>query len=145
MSYATYNGKYATIGGKYVILGGGGTPGPVSPVVYDTPGDYVFTVPAGVTSITVECWGGGGGSESIGTNSSGRMTAGAAGGAYGRLLRGKNRCPGRLLPRQVSGNRSGTGGTERRDGENRPSGGRHSPQSWRRGYCGLEPGGAWRG
>ena len=61
MGYVTYNGKYATIGGKYVILGGGGTPGPVSPVVYDTPGDYVFTVPAGVTSITVECWGGGGG------------------------------------------------------------------------------------
>lgn len=84
MAYITYNGKYVTIGGKYAILGGGGTPGPVSPVIYDTPGDYVFTVPAGITSIIVECWGGGGGSESIGTNSGSRMTAGAAGGAYAR-------------------------------------------------------------
>ncbi|OQB05995.1 MAG: hypothetical protein BWY21_01960 [Parcubacteria group bacterium ADurb.Bin216] len=66
---------------RFVAQGGGGTPGPV---VYDTPGDYVFTVPAGVTSIMVECWGGGGGSESIGTNSTNRMTAGAAGGAYAR-------------------------------------------------------------
>ena len=57
MGYETYNGKYATIGGKYVILGGGGTPEPV-PVMYDVPGDYVFTIPAGVTSITVEYWGG---------------------------------------------------------------------------------------
>ena len=61
----------------------GGAPDPSS-ITYDTPGDYVFTVPAGITSIIVECWGGGGGSESIGTNSLGRMTAGAAGGAYAR-------------------------------------------------------------
>ena len=81
MSYATYNGKYATIGGEYAILGGGGTPGPVSPVVYDTPGDYVFTVPAGVTSITVECWGGGGGAGNADTELSstyGDSSAGTA-------------------------------------------------------------------
>ena len=61
----------------------GGAPDPSS-ITYDTPGDYVFTVPAGITSIIVECWGGGGGSESIGTNSNIIMSAGAAGGAYAR-------------------------------------------------------------
>ena len=61
----------------------GGAPDPSS-ITYDTPGDYVFTVPAGITSIIVECWGGGGGSESIGTNSGTRMVGGAAGGAYAR-------------------------------------------------------------
>lgn len=46
---------------------------------YTTPGRKTFTVPAGVTSITVECWGAGG---SGGTRSSDGAGGGGGGGAY---------------------------------------------------------------
>ncbi|MFT3793931.1 choice-of-anchor D domain-containing protein [Flavobacterium sp.] len=50
---------------------------------YSTPGTYTFTVPTGVTSITVEAWGAGGkgGSRS---SSSTYATGGGGGGAYAR-------------------------------------------------------------
>ena len=47
---------------------------------FDTPGTYTFTVPAGVTSITIECWGAGGagGGAYIGAG------GGGGGGAYNK-------------------------------------------------------------
>jgi uncharacterized repeat protein (TIGR01451 family) len=50
------------------------------PWIQDTPGSYTFTVPNGVTSITVECWGAGGGGGRSTSNNSGR--GGGGGGAY---------------------------------------------------------------
>ena len=49
-------------------------------VPYTTPGTYTFTAPSGVTSVTVECWGGGG----AGGGATYRYYGGAggAGGAY---------------------------------------------------------------
>ena len=51
---------------------------------YSTPGTYTFTVPAGVTSITVSCWGGGG----AGGGVNGQTKAGG-GGEGGSFVRGK--------------------------------------------------------
>ncbi len=48
---------------------------------YDTPGSYTFTVPAGVTSITVETWGAGG---MGGSRSSTFVSGGGGGGAYAK-------------------------------------------------------------
>jgi hypothetical protein len=48
--------------------------------VFDSPGTNSFTVPAGVTRIAVEVWGGGGGGGDAGTTST---TAGGGGGAGG--------------------------------------------------------------
>jgi len=47
---------------------------------FSTPGTSNFTVPAGVTSITVECWGAGGGGG--GSNSNGAGGSGGGGGGY---------------------------------------------------------------
>lgn len=52
--------------------------------VYDTPGTHSFTVPAGVTSITVEAWGGGGRGGSTTASTSDRAGGGGGGGAYAR-------------------------------------------------------------
>ncbi|MFZ1703399.1 MAG: RICIN domain-containing protein, partial [Saprospiraceae bacterium] len=49
---------------------------------YTTPGTYTFTVPAGITSITVDAWGGGGRGGSRTSSSNG--TGGGGGGAYSR-------------------------------------------------------------
>gem|GEM_PF-2304680 len=49
-------------------------------IEYSTPGTYNWTCPAGVTSITVECWGAGGGGGII----SGSGGGGGGGGAYAR-------------------------------------------------------------
>lgn len=48
---------------------------------YTTPGSYTFTVPAGVTSLTIECWGGGGRG---GLGSGGAGGGGGGGGAYAK-------------------------------------------------------------
>lgn len=52
---------------------------------FDTYGDHTFTIPGGVTSITVECWGagGGGGASTTGPDVSG---AGGGGGGYARSV-----------------------------------------------------------
>jgi len=53
---------------------------------YNAPGSYNFTVPAGITQITIEAWGGGGSGGSIVSNYSsagGGSVAGGAGGAGG--------------------------------------------------------------
>lgn len=51
--------------------------------VYNSPGSFVYTVPTGVTSITVECWGAGGGGS---TRTSSGRGGGGGGGAYARSL-----------------------------------------------------------
>ena len=53
-----------------------------SPVTYSTPGTYTFTVPACVTSITVQCWGAGGGGGGADEGGSGAAAAGGGGGGY---------------------------------------------------------------
>ncbi|QKK02551.1 MAG: hypothetical protein HND55_07785 [Pseudomonadota bacterium] len=53
--------------------------------VFDSPGNHTFTVPAGVTEITVEVWGGGGrGGSASGMGRS--RAAGGGGGAYARSI-----------------------------------------------------------
>jgi len=62
-----------------------------------TPGSGTFTVPAGVTSITVEVWGGGGkGGSRSGSNGT---TAGGGGGAYSRSVLSVT--PGQVIPYKV--------------------------------------------
>jgi hypothetical protein len=53
---------------------------PISPQVYDTPDSYTFTVPANVTSLQIECWGGGGRGASRTSGNTGG--GGGGGGAY---------------------------------------------------------------
>lgn len=53
-------------------------------VTFDTPGTTNWTVPTGVTSITVEAWGGGGGGGGLGTSST--NARGGGGGAYAQSL-----------------------------------------------------------
>jgi len=45
-------------------------------------GDFTWTCPAGVTSVQVECWGGGGSGSTVSQN---RVGGGGAGGAYAKL------------------------------------------------------------
>ena len=52
-------------------------------VLFDTPGTYNFTVPAGVTQISVEVWGGGGGGgSSRRSNNNPRAGGGGGGGGF---------------------------------------------------------------
>ncbi|MCW3091614.1 MAG: hypothetical protein JWP81_2683 [Ferruginibacter sp.] len=51
---------------------------------FSTAGASTYTVPPGVTKITVECWGGGGNGGSTGNN--GTKTGGGGGGAYARKV-----------------------------------------------------------
>ncbi len=54
-----------------------------APVIYSTAGSHVYTVPTGITSIIVECWGGGG---KGGTRTTDGEGGGGGGGAYSRSL-----------------------------------------------------------
>lgn len=53
---------------------------------YSTPGTATFTVPAGVTSVTVEAWGGGGRGGSANIAGSNQAGGGGGGGAYSRKI-----------------------------------------------------------
>ncbi|HMR87893.1 MAG TPA: hypothetical protein PKD51_07050, partial [Saprospiraceae bacterium] len=70
--------------GQMMMIGSVNTPANIvlnpDPVTYNSPGTYTFTVPAGVTQITVDVWGAGGrgGSRTSGSNAYG----GGGGGAY---------------------------------------------------------------
>ncbi len=67
--------------GDTVVNGGNNlVKAPMGSVTYNTPGKYTWICPPGVTSVTVECWGGGGGCGTSGSNAGG----GAGGGAYAR-------------------------------------------------------------
>lgn len=77
---------------------------------YNTPGTTDWTVPAGVTSITVQAWGGGGaggGSTSAGTFSA-RGGGGGGGGAYATSVLPVT--PGQLLRVTVAGTAAGVSG-----------------------------------
>ena len=67
------------------VLETGGREGERGSYVYDTPGPDTWTCPAGVTSVTVECWGGAGrGGARI--SGSDVALAGGGGGAYSRKV-----------------------------------------------------------
>ncbi|MCH8550815.1 MAG: DUF2341 domain-containing protein [Natronospirillum sp.] len=77
--------------------------------VFDVPGSHTFTVPAGVSQITVEVWGGGG----KGGNTQGNNRAGGGGGAGGYAAGTVAVVPGDEFQLEV-----GSGGQEgSRDGE----------------------------
>lgn len=59
--------------------------GQTQSITYSTTGSQLFTVPAGVTSITVEAWGGGGGGGNS-NNSNSNGGSGGGGGAYARSV-----------------------------------------------------------
>jgi hypothetical protein len=84
----------------YVV---GGNSGTANQVVYQTPGTSTFTVPTGVTSVTVQAWGAGGsgGNGSSGTGSGG----GGGGGGFARAT--LTVTPGESLTINV-----GSGGTK---------------------------------
>lgn len=77
---------------------------------FTTPGTYNFTVPAGVTQITVEVWGGGGrgGSVSRGAFGAGVSGGGGGGGAYARSV--INVVPGEVYEVQVGAGSNSTAG-----------------------------------
>jgi hypothetical protein len=67
-----------------VIAGGPSTSCAGTPCTFATPGSYTFTVPAGVTSLTVQAWGGGGGAGGgCGNTGTAASTGGAGGGGGG--------------------------------------------------------------
>jgi hypothetical protein len=66
-----------------IIVGIGSVLGQTT-VVFDTPGPGSFIVPAGVTELTVECWGAGGAGARATSTASNRTRAGGGGGAYAR-------------------------------------------------------------
>jgi hypothetical protein len=55
----------------------------VTSMSFDTPGTYTWTAPPGVTSITVECWGGG---QAGNTGAAGLGSAGGAGGSFAQKV-----------------------------------------------------------
>ena len=57
---------------------------PASAVDVTIPGSGTWTAPAGVTSITIECWGAGGGG-GMDTNSNNGGGGGGGGGAYAKV------------------------------------------------------------
>jgi hypothetical protein len=79
-NYATVDAltNYATLDS---LTNGSSNPPIPNIQVFDSPGTYQFTVPAGVTRIAVEVWGGGGGGGNA--SNTGSLDAGAGGGASG--------------------------------------------------------------
>lgn len=59
-------------------------PAPAGPGerVYDTPGEYTFEVPVGVSNVLVEVWGGGGGGGAGATSNTSNVGGGGGGGGY---------------------------------------------------------------
>lgn len=83
---------------------------PVSPYTLGTPGEYDFTVPSGVTSLTIDAWGGGG---------AGGIQVGASGGGAAYVAGTIAVTPGEVLTvwvaqggvgKDVESNESGNGG-----------------------------------
>jgi hypothetical protein len=80
----TPSGFYYWDGSQWLQLGTASSGNGFSNMqVYNTPGTYTFIVPAGVTKIMVEIWGGGGGGGScMGSGAGG----GGGGGGYGKQI-----------------------------------------------------------
>jgi N-acetylneuraminic acid mutarotase len=100
-----WGGSSVAAGGFIYSVGGTTFPGQV----YNTQGTDTFTVPSGVSSITVKMWGGGGGG---GGGSS--TTAGAAGGGAGYVTGTLAVTNGEILTAYVGG--GGAGGVVTTDG-----------------------------
>lgn len=75
-----------------------------TPETFSTPGATTWTCPAGVTSVSVECWGAGGG----GNVSGGPAPGGAGGGAYSKST--LTVIPGNVYPLTVGAGVAGGGG-----------------------------------
>jgi hypothetical protein len=64
------------VAGGYIYVVGGGAEGGVVTTIYDTAGSSTFSVPAGISAVSVKAWGGGGG----GGGASADRTGGDGGG-----------------------------------------------------------------
>jgi hypothetical protein len=80
---------------------------------YSTPGSHTFVVPAGVTEITIECWGAGG---CGGRATSTTRTAGGGGGAYSKTTN-LSVSPGNTLYVTVGAGGDGTSATPATGGD----------------------------
>ncbi len=94
LSRAVWGGQTVPAGGYVYTVGGTSYNGQVS----NSQGSDTFTVPTGVTSITVEMWGGAGGGGGGGSNA-----AGGAGGGGGFVRATLNVTPGEVLNLYVGG------------------------------------------
>lgn len=94
-------GGGAVAAGGYIYSVGGST---FNGQVYTTQGNGTFTVPSGVTSLTLKMWGGGGGG-----GAGGSAAAGGAGGGAGYITGTVPVTPGETLNVYVGG--GGAGGT----------------------------------
>ena len=91
---AAWNAGVAAAGGYIYTVGGTSFNGQI----YNTQGAGTFTVPAGVTSITLKLWGGGGGG-----GAGGSAAAGGAGGGSGYVTETISVTPGETLDVYVGG------------------------------------------
>jgi hypothetical protein len=89
---------------------------------YSTPGTYTFTVPAGVTTVTVKAWGGGGGGGHSDDGNSGQSSGGGGGGGGGYRTGTFTVSGGQIITVVVGG--GGVGAND--DGEAGTSGGNSS-------------------
>lgn len=106
----------SAVAGGYIYVVGGSAEGGQVTTIYDTPGADTFTVPAGITSLSVKAWGGGGG----GGGASSDRTGGDGGGA-GYAAATFAVTPSETLNVQVGG--GGSGGTGIGTGTNSGDGG----------------------
>lgn len=105
-------------------------------VVYDTPGEYRFTVPAGVTSVRIEAYGATGGNMGTQLDASGNYNTGRVGYAAGDFTA----VPGDVLYIEVGGAGGAGEDTYRKSGiANHPLGGGNG--SGKGGFNGGGPGG----
>jgi hypothetical protein len=109
---AQWGGATAVAGG-YVYSVGGTT---FTGQVYSSQGADTYTVPSGVTSLTVKMWGGGGGG-----GGGAATAAGAAGGGAGYVTATLSVTPGEVLNVYVGG--GGAGGSYNNGGNDAGSGG----------------------
>jgi len=92
---------------------GNGMMAPMGSWSRNTAGTYSFTVPAGVYSITVQCWGGGGG----GSNRSGNSSDGGNGAGGGGFRSGELSVnPGDIIPVVVGAGGTGATNSDGADG-----------------------------
>jgi len=81
-SPTTGNVKFSLLGIMEPIVAHAITPAVGSVLTYNSPGSFSYTIPAGVTSITVEAWGAGGSGGNYEATIYGGASQGGGGGAY---------------------------------------------------------------
>ncbi len=102
-------GQGTAVAGGYIYSVGGSGGDATNTQTYYSPGDTTYTVPAGVTSLTVKVWGAGGGS-GAGNNQSGRGGAGGGGGYVKSVLAVT---PSENLTVRIGSGGAGAGGNRR--------------------------------